>query len=369
MRLRVIAALAASAVAHREYRATTDPVDVFIAGQPSSVNNYRIPAVVQTGTGALLAFSEARTQQSDCAPKALVARRSVDFGATWGEVITVYQPDFARGLTAGNPAVVWDAAVNKTIVHFAVGTPQKCNPTAWTMQVDDGGSDGTSWGDVVNISAALGKWAGILPGPGAGVVMSPASAHPGRIVFPGHMGAYVADTTWYSDDHGGSWHVSDTALPAMDEPALAETSDGRLLLNMRNDHANACDCQATSVSADGGATWSLPVAWDAALVSPVCQGTLTSIAGALYYANPASKTDRANITIRRSDDDGATWNATTWVASPGPSAGGYSCLTSGAPVVVDPSTRRAYGGILYERNAANGTEAISFRLFPLDLQP
>ena len=53
------------------------------AGQPSSVNNYRIPAVARTHKGTLVAIAEARSANNDCLKKWLVYRRSTDNGTTW----------------------------------------------------------------------------------------------------------------------------------------------------------------------------------------------------------------------------------------------------------------------------------------------
>ena len=49
-----------------------------------------------------------------------------------------------------------------------------------------------------------------------------------------------------------------------------ELNDGAVVINMRNDHASACECRAAAASGDGGETFE-SVAWDTALVSPVCQ--------------------------------------------------------------------------------------------------
>ena len=42
----------------------------------------------------------------------------------------------------------------------------------------------------------------------------------------------------------------------MDEIDLATLSDGTVVANMRNDHANPCDCRAYATSTDNGETWS-----------------------------------------------------------------------------------------------------------------
>ena len=46
------------------------------------------------------------------------------------------------------------------------------------------------------------------------------------------------------------------SVQGMDEVSIASLADGTLVTNMRNDHANPCDCRAFSSSVDGGVTWS-----------------------------------------------------------------------------------------------------------------
>ena len=62
---------------------SVDPFYLFVAGQPSSVNNYRIPAVARKHKGTVVAIAEARSSNSDCLKKWLVYRCSTDNGTTW----------------------------------------------------------------------------------------------------------------------------------------------------------------------------------------------------------------------------------------------------------------------------------------------
>ena len=338
---------------------STAPVELFPLGSEPGVNNFRIPALVRCAAdGVLLAFAEARSAASDCEPKWVVYRRSTDNGTSWSASAVLYKP---AGATAGNPAVVYDAVRGQVLVVVAQGDAQHCNPTLWTL-VFTSADSGLTFSAPRNISGQIAPWAGTLPGPGTAAQVPPgAPRFGGRIVVPAHNGAYAQDVVYHSDDGGETWTVGATQLPKMDEAVIAVLGNGSLLLNMRNDHANACDCRAVSRSDDGGASFSLPVGYDATLISPVCQASLVTIEGALFFSNPASTKARVNTTIRRSDDDGASWHAQTFVAEPGASAG-YSCLAAGGATAVDGSGR-GYGSILYEDAKAG----ISFRLFPLDL--
>ena len=61
-------------------------VDVFVSGD-AGINTYRIPAIIQTSNGDLLAFAEGRiVSSSDCMRKVLVMKRSKDSGRSWQDL-------------------------------------------------------------------------------------------------------------------------------------------------------------------------------------------------------------------------------------------------------------------------------------------
>merc|ERR1712151_477553 len=113
--------------------------------------------------------------------------------------------------------------------------------------------------------------------------------------------------------------------------------------------------RAVAVSMDGGETFG-SIKYDATLVSPVCQASIVSFGGAVYFSNPASTKGRNHLTIRKSTDNCGTWSAKLLVEAG--SSAGYSCLVQGA-LDAYPSS----GGILYE--AEDGS--IKFARFPLPL--
>ena len=80
------------------------------------------------------------------------------------------------------------------------------------------------------------------------------------------------------------------------------------MMNMRS--YRGPHCRTVSISHDGGQTWG-DIRDDAALVKPMCQASLTRQTHdgktRLLFSNPADPTQRANLTIRMSDDDGKTW--------------------------------------------------------------
>ena len=125
------------------------------------------------------------------------------------------------------------------------------------------------------------------------------------------------------------------------------------------------EVRATSRSSDGGATFALPVAWDASLPEPGagCQGSVLGLpAGAprtLLFSNPHNAAARLNMTVRRSDDGGRTWrDGGGYVVHPGGSA--YSCLTELSSGKIsgsgDGDSDGVSFGLLHERDATKAAE-------------
>ena len=83
-------------------------VDVFVSGT-EGYHTYRIPGIVLSNEGTLLAFCEGRkTGRSDHGDLDLVLRRSSDGGKTWEPMQLVYEEGGTAKVTIGNPCPVVD---------------------------------------------------------------------------------------------------------------------------------------------------------------------------------------------------------------------------------------------------------------------
>jgi sialidase-1 len=336
--------------------------DVFRSGE-DGYHTYRIPALITTKKGALLAFCEGRrNSSSDTGDIDLLLKRSSDNGKTWSKTQVI--ADFGED-TIGNPAPVVERKTG-TIFLLLTRNPGKVTErqmvdgvvdgtrTVWIARSTD---DGLTWTGPEEITAAVKQpgWSWYATGPGNGIQL-----RTGRLVVPcDHirkgtkaMHAHVI----YSDDRGRTWRIGGVAEEKTNESAVAELKDGRLLLNMRSYHGQ--NRRAVAYSADGGLTWS-EVRLDQALIEPVCQASLIAAVpagkrsdGRLLFSNPAD-TKRVRMTVRMSYDDGKTWPVAR-VIHEGPAA--YSSLA----VLGDRTI-----GLLYERGDAGPYERITFAAFPL----
>ncbi len=298
---------------------------------------FRIPAVVATKNGTLLAFAEARTFNcGDAGDIDLVVKRSEDGGKTWSKLMLVWD-DGAN--TCGNPAPVVDQKTGKVVLlsTWNLGTdhePQIINGTSKDTRrifVLSSVDDGISWSAPKEVTkdVKLPEWTWYATGPGNGIQIR-SGKYKGRLVVPcDHIEAgskkYFSHTI-HSDDGGLSWTLGGTTpADGVNESTVAELPKGVLLLNMRN--YSPARIRQTSVSKDGGASWSA-LQGDSALIEPVCQASMLwynhkGRKPFLAFANPASAVSRTNMTVRISYDKGKTW-ALSQTLHNGPSA--YSNL-------------------------------------------
>lgn len=326
---------------------------------------FRIPAIIKTKKGTLLAFAEGRKNNcGDAGNIDMIVKRSEDNGKTWSNIITVWNDG---GNTCGNPAPVVDQKTGKIFLLMT-----------WNLggddigEINDGSSkdtrrvfvthsddDGLTWASPKEITDKVKKkiWGWYATGPCHGIQISQGK-YAGRLVIPcdyieigtGHGSSHVI----YSDDHGETWHLGGS-VPAnkVNESTVAELSDGTLMLNMRS----SSHYRMVATSNDGGLIWSDAKA-DPQLPGPVCQGSLLSYTknnkATLFFSNPANPSKRINMTIKMSLDDGNSWPHSYQVYE-GPSA--YSDLV----MITNDQI-----GILYEAGKSSPYTGIAFKKIPVN---
>ncbi len=344
---------------------------VFTSGE-GGYDTYRIPSVIKAADGTLLAFCEGRKgSSSDSGNIDLLLRRSTDGGETWGPVQVVW--DDAEN-TCGNPCPVLDEDTGRLWLHLThnlghdseheiVNGTSEGTRTAWVTYSDDHGATWVKPREITH-DVKVPNWTWYATGPGVGIQLRH-EPHKGRLVIPcdqktrGDAVGYHS-LVYYSDDHGATWKLGGVTEDGTNECQVIECRDGLLLLNMRRAANNDTVYRVTSSSTDGGESWS-PLRYDETLIAPRCQGSIlrqTPSDGTgpnlVLFSNPASRNERHEMTVRLSEDDGATWKFSRTLYA-GPSA--YSCLVS-----LDES----HAGCLYERGTESPYETIYFARFSMD---
>ncbi|MDP8244812.1 MAG: sialidase family protein [Candidatus Hinthialibacter antarcticus] len=308
--------------------------DLFIAGE-GGYEIFRIPGMVVTSKGTLLAYCEARKSGSDWGRIDVMMRRSTDGGITWSPMKKIVEPPadaqlnpvaakegmtIEDNLTINNPLAIADQS---GAVHFLYCIEYgRC----FYMRSDD---DGLTFSSPIEITSTFDAyrpeydWHVLATGPNHGIQLKN-----GRLVVPvwlstgehGHRPSCV--TTIYSDDHGATWLAGDIIVNNSDlaknpsETLALQLADGRVMVNMRNESPNRR--RLVSISPDGATNWTTPV-YNDALFEPTCMAGLTRYStdkNRILFVNPdnqygdapAQKPNaRQNLVIKMSYDEGETW--------------------------------------------------------------
>lgn len=330
--------------------------DVFFSGT-EGYTRFRIPALVETQSGVILAFCEARKGTgSDFDDMDLALRRSLDKGLTWQPMQILWD----RGTNSVGPfSPVVDRESGDVILLVGI----KQEDSIHVMRSSD---DGVTWTAPVDITSSVARPPNTtkryVPGPGHGIQLPD-----GRLVFParGDGSSYII----YSDDHGATWGHGQRVWEndGMNECMAVGTINGGIYMAMRN--RLGLNRRAYAWSDDFGETWS-EVRWDPMLKSPVCQASIiqysdeeTEDKNRILFANPAIEQknpptytyrDREDLTVRISYDGCKTWH-------PGKLLQGGKVAYSDLVILNDSTI-----GCFYENGVDDQYEKMTFARFGLD---
>lgn len=314
-------------------------IPVFESGK-DGYNSYRIPAIIHLPNGHLLAFCEGRVHNAgDFGNIDIVMKSSSDNGASWSPMRLVIE---VKEQQAGNPAPVVDLSDpeypgGRLFLFYNTGNNhenevRKGNGLreAWYTTSTD---NGVSWSTPVNITTKVHRpkqpdihpaynfpedWRSYANTPGHALQFAHGPLR-GRIFIGANHSAgepqpqstdYKAHG-YYTDDHGETFRLGATVnMPGSNESTAALLSDGRLMMNSRNQRGDI-KARIVSISKDGGASWDTTY-FDRNLPDPVNEGSLLSIPvkkgrPKLVFSNAADTLQRNNLTLRISEDDGRSW--------------------------------------------------------------
>lgn len=306
---------------------------------------YRIPSLLVTKKGSLLAFSERRLGLHDHAQNDIVLKRSTDHGRTWSDEIVAYED----GMNSINDPLTVQLENGRILLMFArFPYGRHARDAGWIKMADLGyddpsanvltfichsDDDGKTWSKPVDISRQV-KHPKLLNAntPGAMIQLTK-GPHKGRVVTglwgtlpimkDGKRSREWQVVAAFSDDNGKSWKrteplIDESGKGFPNECQVAEAANGDVVLISRNQGGDAFRKKA--ISSDGGETWSA-LRIDRTLPSVACMGSL--IRGPVskdgtwdLWASFPSNAGRKDGQVAVSKDNGKTWRTVKVISGP-----------------------------------------------------
>jgi sialidase-1 len=283
---------------------------------------FRIPAIVQSKEGTLLAFAEGR--QNNCEDNGdvdMVLKRSADGGLSWSALEVVWADS---SNTCSYPAPLVDPISGKIILlsvwqngqdHYEDIFAGKSLDTRRIFH-QESVDEGISWSKPKEITSAVKKENWTYYGLGyTSLIQLQKGPKAGRLLLSAYHGKSGTDSMYlhliYSDDLGQSWQSGGICPTAgINETEIAELPDGTVYLLIRNDESFERQ-RKVAYSKDQGESISaaLPLS---NLDGFICQTSLLPVQKkeqpfGLLQCSPANNYARERLVLRWSEDEGRSW--------------------------------------------------------------
>ena len=293
-------------------------VDLFDNSMNSEVFCYRIPSLVTTTNGTLIAAIDERN--NSCGDLKwnrdinIVIRKSFDDGKTWTKIEKIV--DYPLGKSASDPSMIVDKKTNEIFLFFNYMDLDNAKDI-YRFMVIKSSDHGENWSEPVEITNNIIKkgWEKdfMFITSGRGIQTKDGTLL--HCLVNLNKGTHV----FGSKDHGKSWFLIDIPLSPGDESKIVELSNGNWLVNSR---VNSNDSRYSHISKDNGQTWATYKNTD--LKDPGCNASLINYDELLLFTNAFNSKYRKNLSLSISEDQGKTWTKNQTIYT-GESA--YSSMT------------------------------------------
>ena len=318
---------------------------------------HRIPGMLVTDKGTLLAYNEARRTAEDWAMMDILCQRSTDAGKSFADFFPLACGTEALP-TVNNPVMMQDT---RGRIHFLYCECYGTRGGRVLRRYSD--DDGLTWSDAIDITpfTAPAERTCFALGPGHGITLADGTLLVPVWLVPRIYGQPVRKhgpsvvTTLTSRDNGESWSLGEwiwttAEVVSPNETAAAELADGRVYLNLRSE----ASYRSRAYSCNGATAWQ-GLAPDYALTDARCFGSLTTVRDEngkqiLLFANCTNVDARDHVTVHASRDGGLHWFAHKLVDE---CRGGYAEINA-------ESAERIY--LLYEEDYGAKCHLCTFHL-------
>ena len=283
------------------YSQNLEFVDLFDNSMNSEVFCYRIPSLVTTTNGTLIAAIDERN--NSCGDLKwnrdinIVIRKSFDDGKTWTKIEKIV--DYPLGKSASDPSMIVDKKTNEIFLFFNYMDLDNAKDI-YRFMVIKSSDNGENWSKPVEITNSIIKkgWEKdfMFITSGRGIQTKDGTLL--HCLVNLKKGTHI----FGSKDHGKSWFLIDTPLSPGDESKIVELSNGNWLVNSR---VNSNDSRYSHISKDNGQTWATYKNTD--LKDPGCNASLINYDEFLLFTNAFNSKYRKNLSLSISKDQGKTW--------------------------------------------------------------
>lgn len=298
-------------------------IDLFGPKMKPGVACYRIPALITTKDGTVIAVADERMGSCQDLGKNddinLVIRRSRNDGRTWSSIETLI--DFPKGQSASDASLLTDTQTGEVFLlyNFMDHVNHKGRYRFHLMRSSDAGKTWTKPEDITRQIIQpdwLDDFMFITSGNGI-------QTRSGVLLHT--LVSVTRNSGWVfgSVDHGKTWQLFPGELKPADESKITELSDGRWMVNAR---VNKTGYRFVHTSDNQGKSWT--TSGDTRLTDPGCNAALlTTSSGSkkkLLFVNLNDARQRQNLSVRFSSDDGLTWSNPRTIYS---GSAAYACLS------------------------------------------
>ena len=298
-------------------------ITLFDSKTDKNVACYRIPAIISTTKGTLIAAIDERVESCndlrDNKDINIVIRRSEDNGQTWSAIRTIV--DYPYGESASDPSMILDQDTGEVFLFYNY-MDLKTAPNQYLFKVIKSTDHGKSWSTPLDITSQIAPensqndFQFITSGKG----IQTSSGTLLHTLVNLDKGLFV----FGSDDHGKSWYLINTPISPGDESKIVELADGSWMINSR---VNKSGLRYVHKSSNKGQSWETQA--DSTLIDPACNASIIRYnfenngENLLLFSNPSSRDKRENLSVKISYDEGKSWKHSKVIT---PEMSAYSTL-------------------------------------------
>ena len=283
--------------------------EVFSKSQNSKVSCYRIPSIITTDKGTIIAAVDERVFSCNDLKSNrdinIVIRTSNDEGKSWSSINRLV--DYPFGESASAPSMIFDKKRKQIYLFYNYMNLEK-DKDVYYLKYITSLDNGKTWSQRIDITDQISKpeWKNDFKFITSGRGFQTQNGTLLHCLVNLQNGTHV----FGSNDHGKTWYIAVSPLSPGDESKIFELNDGSWLVNSS---VNNKGIRYSHISKDQGKSWITKP--ESKLIDPGCNASLVKYdygnyinSDLLLLSNINNQSKRKEIVIRHSLNGGETWS-------------------------------------------------------------